>query len=134
MTKTCFLLLDPKKPSHLFINDNEVKGSDLPEEAGVTTTVVDFPEQIGVALEACSTLTTRVVPIACGVLVPLLKIAAVALLFISVIVEKLPIAVVLMGVMVTPEVVLAGCSRFCKGSGISPLKLARISATFRRSV
>ena len=37
--------------------------------------------------------------------------------------------------MVTPpEVVPDFGSRFCGGSGISPLKLARISATFRRSV
>ena len=56
----------------------------LPEDAGVTTTVVDF-EVVGVVLEACNTLTTRVGPVACGVVLdPLLKIAAVALLFISV--------------------------------------------------
>ena len=52
------------------------------------------------------------------------------------IVEAIP---VVMGVIVTAELILGDCSealgiRFCGGSGISPLKLARISATLRRSV
>ena len=54
------------------------------------------------------------------------------------IVEATP---VVMGVIVTAELILGDCSeealagiKFCGGSGISPLKLARISATLRRSV
>ena len=94
VTNTCFLLLDPDD-----------------DDAGVTTTVVDFPAELGVDFEACNTLTTRVVPPPCGVLVPLLlKMAAVALLFNSVVAAA--VTEVLIGVMVTPELVLAGCSRF----------------------
>ena len=39
---------------------------------------------------------------------------------------------VVIGVIVTPPVL--GCSRLCGGSGINPLRLANISATFLRSV
>ena len=65
----------------------------------------------------------------------MLKMAAVGLALDSTTLVVLIVAamVVVMGVIVTPELVLGVSGKFCGGSGIKPLRLARISATLRRS-
>lgn len=67
-------------------------------------------------------------------LLPLL-LSIVALDLISVTTEVVvTVGVVVTGVIVMDDDVVLGESKFCGGSGMRPLRLARISATFRRSV
>lgn len=97
----------------------------------VPTVVDDELEIIEVdGLGACKTRTTL---FDWGAL---LKIAAVTLGFVSEMVAVVVViaSTVVIGVIVTPLSLTLGGSRFCGGSGISPDKLAKISATFLRSV
>lgn len=64
---------------------------------------------------------------------PLLKIVALDLISVT---TEVVVTVVVTGVIVIEDVVFGDVdeSRFCGGSGMRPLRLASISATFLRSV